>query len=113
MGYRHLDYNEVWTVAVWTILDYKDIWTIAISDYFGLQGHLVCRSLDYYDKQTNNFQTLYSYISSFLGLFKPLYKKIHCTVQNSVNGCSLNDGVVFLRCSPNFDSPIKLVVQLN
>ena len=47
-----------------------------------------------------------------LCLLKPLYKKIHCTVQNSLNGCSLSDSVVYLECSPNFDSPNELVVQL-
>ena len=36
-------------------------------DCFGLQGYLDYRRLDYYDKRANNFQTLYSSISSFLG----------------------------------------------
>ena len=28
-----------------------------------------------------------------------------CTVQNSLNGCNLNISVVYLGCSPSFDSP--------
>ena len=91
---ENLDYYDIWTIAVWTILNYRGIWNIAVWTTM------------------TNFQTLYSSISSFLGLFKPLYKKIYCTVQNSLNGCSLIDGVVYLGWRPNFDSPDELVVQL-
>ena len=77
--------------------------------------------------QNNNAISCQSlFFQSFLGLLRPfqanffiyfelprsfeassLYKKIHCTVQNSLNGCSLHDSVVCLGCSPN-----ELVVQL-
>ena len=45
-------------------------------DYFGLQGHLDYRRLDCYDKRNKNIQTLYSSISSFLGLFEPFYANL-------------------------------------
>ena len=43
---------------------------------FGLQGHLDYRRLDYYDRRNNNFQTLYSSFSGFLGLLEPFYANI-------------------------------------
>ena len=55
--------------------------------------------------------SIYLFIWSFLGLLKPLCKKIHCTVQNSLNRCSIIDSAVYLECSPNFESPYELIVQ--
>ena len=43
---------------------------------------------------------------------KSILDEIHCTLQKSVNGCSLDDSVVYLGSSPNFDSQNDLVVQL-
>ena len=77
-------------------------------DYFGLQGHADYPHLDYYDVGTIAVWTILDYKDKIcLGLFKPLNKKIHCTVQHSPNGCSLNDSVVYLGCSPN-----ELEIQL-
>ena len=56
--------------------------------------------------------SIYLFIRIFLGLLKPLYNKIHCTVQNSANGCSIIDSVVYLGCSPNLDSLKVFVVQM-
>ena len=85
MNYPHLDYLRC--------LDYCH------SDYFGLQGHADYPHLDYYDVWTIAVLTILDYKDKIcLRPFKPLNKKIHCTVQHSLNGCSLNDRVVYLGC---------------
>ena len=50
---ENLDYYDIWTIAVWTILKYRGIWNIAVWTTM------------------TNFQTLYSSISNFVGLFEP------------------------------------------